>query len=202
MKGPVLLARTDFEAALEALNTPLVSLALLDLDKFKEVNDTLGHAAGDEVLRSLERTLLGSVPQDALVGRISGDEYAVAFPGLSAENALILMEEVREHFSGHEISAQVPRKIGLSVGIAAKPPHAVSMIALMRAADDALYRAKREGRGTVAMYVEDKMVLKSNYYPRAALERLNKLSSATGRTEASLLREALEGVFERYAEKL
>ena len=63
------------------------------------------------------------------------------------------------------------------------------------AANEALARGKREGGGRVAIYVEEKMVLKSNYYSRAALDRLSKLAARTNRTEASLLREALDDLF-------
>ena len=110
--------------------------------------------------------------------------------------------EIRQHFSGRNASPEVPRKIQLSVGIAAKPPHAKSITELMRYADEALYRAKREGRSRVSIYVEDKMTLKSNFYPKAQLERLSKLSSATGRTEASLLREALETLLNTYRDEI
>jgi phosphatidylserine/phosphatidylglycerophosphate/cardiolipin synthase-like enzyme len=72
----------------------------------------------------------------------------------------------------------------------------------VRAAEEALFRAKREGGGRVAIYVEEKMVLKSNYYPRGSLDRLSKLSSATGRTEASLLREALDDLFQKHRDEL
>ncbi len=196
------LNRHDFEEAVQKLEGSPVALALIDLDHFKEINDTLGHAAGDTVLRSLERTLGGSLPDSAIVGRIGGDEYAAAIPDTTAESALILLEEIRTHFSSHNISAEIPRKIQLSVGIAAKPPHAKTVADLMRCADEAMYRAKREGRSRVAIYVEDKMTLKSNFYPKAQLERLSKLSSATGRTEASLLREALEELLVKYKDEL
>ena len=63
-------------------------------------------------------------------------------------------------------------------------------------------RAKREGRGRVAIYVDEKMTLKSNYYSRANLDRLSKLSGATSRTEASLLREALDDLFQKYRDEL
>jgi diguanylate cyclase len=72
----------------------------------------------------------------------------------------------------------------------------------MRAASEALHRAKREGRNRVAIYVEEKMTLKSNYYTKAQLERLAKLSNTTGRTEASLLREGLEELLAKYKDEL
>ena len=202
MKYLPILNRSNFETALAQLGTGQLALAQLDLDSFKDINDTLGHEAGDTVLRSLERTLSGSLPSDAVIGRLGGDEYAVALPDTTAESALILLEEIRQHFSGRNASPEVARKVQLSVGIAAKPPHAKSIPELMRCADEALYRAKREGRSRVAIYVEDKMTLKSNFYPKAQLERLSKLSNNTGRTEASLLREALEGLLNTYRDEM
>ncbi len=87
----------------------------------------------------------------------------------------------------------------MSAGIAARPPHGTTGDQLLRAADEALSQSKRAGRDKVGIYVEDKMVMKSNYYPRATLDRLGALSRATNRTEASLLREAADALLERYA---
>ena len=198
-----LLQRQAFEEALHHLPdaTP-VSVAFLDLDHFKEINDDYGMEAGDEVLRSLESVLTGSLPDGALVGRLGGDEYAAALPETPPESALILLEEVRQHFTARQPGPNVPRKVQLSVGIAGRPPHASAAADLMRAAADALYRAKHEGKGRVAIYVESKMTLKSNYYSKASLERLGKLSTALSRTEASLLREALDDLFVKYADAL
>ncbi len=198
-----LLAREDFEAAVAELPdaAPLV-LALADIDRFKELNDELGHAAGDAVLRSLERTLRGSVPSEAIVGHLSGDEYAVALPHTSPESALILLEEIRSHFASRDAAPEVQRPADVSVGIAARPQHATTLPQLLRAADEALFRAKREGKGRIAIYVEDKMTLKSSYYGKAALQRLAKLSPASGRTEASLLREALDDLLLKYGNEL
>jgi diguanylate cyclase len=198
-----LLDRAVFETAVgDVPDRAQLALALTDIDQFKELNDTFGHEAGDSVLRSFERTLTGSLPEDAVVGRISGDEYAVALPDTSAEGALILLEEIRTHFGSREASPEVPRRVQVSVGIAARPQHAKTVPDLMRAADEALFRAKREGKARVAIYVENKMVLKSNYYARASLERLAKLSAATGRTEASLLREALDDLLAKHGDQL
>lgn len=193
--------RQGFETEAGAVPEAMpLAVALADIDHFKALNDTHGSEAGDAVLRSFERTLTGSVPPDAIVGRLGGDEYAVALPRASAESALILLEEIRAHVAGQEAAPGVTTQV--SVGIAARPTHGTSVAELLRAADDALFRAKREGRGRVAIYVEDRMTLKSNYYPRASLERLSKLSAATGRTEASLLREALDDLLVRYGDEL
>ncbi len=188
-----LLTRAEFETTLQAFGGKLVSLAVTDIDHFKEINDTYGHAAGDAVLRSLEAVLLGSLPHEAAVARLGGDEYAVLLFDQPAESALIVMEEVRRHFSNRTLP-EVPHKVQISVGIACCPTHGPKE-GLERAADEALYRAKSEGRGRVAIYVEAKMTLKSNYYSKASLERLGKLSDALNRTEASLLREALDDLF-------
>ncbi|MDQ3461375.1 MAG: GGDEF domain-containing protein [Deinococcota bacterium] len=198
-----LLNRAEFDEHLAALpeNQPL-SLALIDLDHFQEVNESHGQAVGDEILRGVERILTRSLPAEAIVARIGGDEYAAALPDMPAESALILLEEVRGHFSSREASPSLPRKMTLSVGIAGRPPHAKTLEELFRAADEALYRAKSEGRGRTAIYVESKMTLKSNYYPKAGLERLAKLSNALNRTEASLLREALDSLLGKYSEEL
>lgn len=176
-----------------------VAVAQIDLDGFAIVNEEFGRKGGDRVLASWERTLSGSVPKGSVVGRTGGDEYGVALPGASAESALIVLDEVRAHFASHAV-AGVDAALNASVGIAARPPHADGIVDLWRAAGEALMRAKREGAGRVAIYVEEKMTLKSNYYSRAALDRLGKLSSATGRTEASLLREALDELLQRYRE--
>ena len=203
MAPAAMLAPLEFNERLDALsNSAPLAVALTDIDFFKEINDSLGHDAGDAVLRSLERTLTGSLPGEALVARVHGDSYAVALPDASAESALILMEEIRSHFGAREPAPEVPRRVQLSIGVAARPQHAKTVAELMRAADEALFRAKREGRARVAIYVEDKMTLKSNYYPKAQLERLAKLSVATGRTEASLLREALDDLLVKYGSEL
>ncbi|WP_216321142.1 GGDEF domain-containing protein [Deinococcus aestuarii] len=197
MPRPDILTRPAFEAAFEGLRGAPVTLAVLDLDHFKTLNDALGHTEGDRVLRSLERLLSGSLPTGSIVGRLGGDEYAALLPETVPETALILFDEVIRHFHIHR-DPHWPRTLGLSVGLAARPAHAHTYADLSRAADEALLRAKREGRGRACIYVESKMVLKSNYYPKSQLERLAKLSGALGRTEASLLREALDDLIERH----
>ncbi len=169
-----------------------VAVALTDLDRFAELNERHGREAGDRVLQVWIETLTGSLPADAIVGRLGGDEFAIALPNATAENALIQLEEIRTHLADHPVDGWA---IGATFGVAARPPHATETADLVRCANEALARGKREGGGRVAIYVEEKMVLKSNYYSRAALDRLAKLAGRTNRTEASLLREALDDLF-------
>jgi len=178
-----------------------LAVAITDLDEFAVINERLGRKAGDKVLVAWERTLTGNLPGGAVVARISGDEHAVALPGSSPESALIMLEEIRGHFASHPVEG-VDAPLDASIGIAARPPHADTVEGAVRAAAEALMRAKREGRGRVVIYVEEKMTLKSNYYPRAALDRLGKLSDATARTEASLLREALDDLLQKHRDEL
>jgi len=197
---------SDVVAALDAAADrhgvrPHLAVAVADLDHFAEVNDTHGFEAGDRVLVTFERTLAGSLPGDAVIARIGGDEYMIALPGASAESALIQLEEVRTHYAAHGVDG-VDTPVDASFGIAARPPHADDTADVVRCAAEALMRAKREGSGRSVIYVEEKMTMKSNYYSRAMLDRLSKLSGATSRTEASLLREALDDLLVKHRDKL
>lgn len=201
MPRPEIHTRQSFEEAFEQLDHAPLTLAMLDIDHFKSLNDTLGHAAGDQALREVERLLSKNLPTGRIIGRLGGDEYAAILPETSAETALVIFDEIIKHFHIHR-DPLWPKSLGLSVGLAARPAHAIQFEELLHATDEALLRAKREGRGRACIYVEAKMVLKSNYYSRSQLERLNKLSKALERTEASLLREALDGFIEKYRQVL
>jgi diguanylate cyclase len=190
----------DLDGMLHHGSAPL-ALALTDLDGFAAINDSYGRDAGDAVLVAWDRVLQANVPNGSSVVRLGGDEFVVVLPGTSAENAVVLLEELRGHFSSMSVEG-VPVALRVSVGIAANPPHGATAEELWRAAGEALMRAKRDGRDRVALHVEEKMVLKSNYYSKANLERLAKLSSATDRTEASLLREALDDLLYKHRDAL
>ena len=191
---------SELDSRLSSTSAP-VAVAMADLDDFARINTTKGHAAGDAALQAWDRALRANVPKGASIHRVGGDEFAVILPSTSAETALVLMEEIRTHFGSHPIEG-VGETMSASVGIAARPPHGATADELWRAADEALMRAKRDGRDRVAMYVEEKMTLKSNYYSRANLDRLAKLSAKSDRTEASLLREALDDLLDKYRDRL
>ena len=188
----------EFVAAVdEAVGDYAVAIGLSDLDGFAAVNQEQGREAGDQVLSAYARTLTGSLPNGAVVRRLGGDEYAMALPGMSAESALIVFDEIRQHLGAHPVDG-IGYSIAATIGVAARPPHATATGDLVRCANTALMRGKREGGDRIALYVEEKMVLKSNYYPRADLDRLARVSAATERTEASLLREALDDLFQKH----
>ncbi|BBH71326.1 hypothetical protein ACTI_80110 [Actinoplanes sp. OR16] len=125
-----------------------VSLLLLDLNGFKQVNDTVGHHAGDVLLQSVGKRLQGTVRRPDLVARLGGDEFAVLLTADPDEAASVaagerICEILREPF---EIEGQEVR-IGASIGVAVCPQHATEFGALMRSADAAMYEAKRNGGG-------------------------------------------------------
>lgn len=194
-----IVSRCDEAVEIEDLPASLpLSVVMTDLDGFGAFNDAAGRAGGDAVLASFQEALTSNLPSDARVSRIGGDEWLVVFPGLSVENTLVLMEEVRTHIESIELG-DGNHPVTLTAGVAARPPHGTTGDELIRAADEALSRTKRAGRNRVGIYVEDKMVMKSNYYSRATLDRLASLSRATNRTEASLLREAADKLLAEYA---
>lgn len=201
MARPDILDIQSFQEAFASLADAPLCLAITDLDYFSLINEQLGHSEGDRVLKAAERLLSGSLPSGSLVARLGGDEYGIILPESSAETALILFDEIIKHFQSHRES-HWPRTLSMSVGLAARPSHANEYAELMRAADEALLRAKKEGRARVCIYVENKMSLKSNYYSKSQLEQLSKLASAMDCTEASLLRKALDDFIERHRMKI
>lgn len=128
-----------------------LSLAICDLDRFKCLNDTYGHQAGDVVLRYLAQTLRRSVRAIDLVSRLGGDEFAVLMPDTDAEECAVLAERLRQAVSsggftlgGRDSNARAI-DLRLSVGVAVFPRHAERPERLLWCADMALLEAKREG---------------------------------------------------------
>ncbi len=131
----------------------VLSLLLIDLDHFKNVNDTHGHLVGDEVLRELSRLLAGAVRSVDLVARYGGEEFVVVLPETPMDGAMIFAERVREQVAEHRFVGSGGRELALtvSIGVAAFPgPEVNSVEELLACADEALYRAKADGRNRVA----------------------------------------------------
>lgn len=124
---------------------------ILDIDHFKDVNDNLGHLTGDYVLRELAHLISGRVRRDELFARYGGEEFVLVLPETSREGGVRYGEIVRAMVEEHRFvfdGAQIP--ITVSVGVGSFDPDMGRPNDLMRAADDALYRAKRAGRNRVA----------------------------------------------------
>lgn len=128
-----------------------VSLALLDLDGFKPINDELGHAAGDETLREVGQILLDHSRGINLICRYGGDEFAVLLVETSKAGARLYADRIREVLSGHAFAHG--RRVTASFGVVSAPEDvAPSGDELIRVADEALYAAKRAGKNRVAEY--------------------------------------------------
>ena len=158
-----------------------VALLYLDMDRFKEVNDTFGHGAGDRVLEVLAERLGRALPQGTIVGRLAGDEFALFIEGLPADAdnrgpvahlARSLLTEVSRAFQLHQQEVFLTA----SLGIAFCPRDAENVIDLIRNADAAMYYSKQNGGNTFAFYspemnaaAVERLMLKSKL--RRALER-------------------------------
>jgi len=148
-----LLFRERLEDALElAAQGVHFQVLCLDLDHFKDVNDALGHPVGDKLLQQVSARLLQEIGLNDTVARLGGDEFAVIQIGAELRESSELAQRLIATLSApYEIDGQ-HIIIGCSVGIALAPQDATDPVALLKAADLALYRAKTDGRGTYQFY--------------------------------------------------
>jgi diguanylate cyclase (GGDEF)-like protein/hemerythrin-like metal-binding protein len=132
-----------------------LALLFIDLDKFKPINDILGHATGDWLLQAVAKRLQQCLRTTDTAGRLGGDEFIALLPGLiEVDDALAIAEKIRhalaqEFFTEQGLSLQ----ISCSVGVAIFPDHGQTEIALLRLGDEAMYRAKESGRNAVVLCV-------------------------------------------------
>lgn len=137
-----------FDLASRQLGTPAKArtsgaLILADLDHFKAINDTFGHAAGDEVLRAFADACTSTVRSTDLVGRYGGEEFVLLLPGAHGQAAEAVTEEISRRLAAATEALPVPTS---SYGISTYDGQAVTLDGLLLAADEALYRAKAQGR--------------------------------------------------------
>jgi diguanylate cyclase (GGDEF)-like protein len=129
-----------------------LAMVLFDVDHFKHYNDAHGHLAGDILLRMLAQFVHDNLRATDTVGRFGGEEFLIALPGTSLEEAFLVAEKLRVLVAAHDFPGRERQPIGtlsLSGGVAAFPEHGAGTPALLRAADQALYTAKRAGRNRV-----------------------------------------------------
>ncbi|NNJ92637.1 MAG: EAL domain-containing protein [Gammaproteobacteria bacterium] len=132
----------------------MVAVFMLDLNRFKEVNDTLGHPVGDQVLIEVSKRIPTVLRETDTVGRLGGDEFVIVLPETTRQDAMLVADKVMEQFGlgfeidGHQLS------IGTSIGISLYPEHSETPDTLIQRADVALYVAKRGTNNHIALYNE------------------------------------------------
>jgi diguanylate cyclase (GGDEF)-like protein len=152
------------------------ALLCLDLDGFKEINDDLGHAAGDLLLKEVGRRLLANLRKGDTAARLGGDEFAILLHSASASEAVATAHRVTVALNGkYELDQYGEANVGVSIGIACAPAHANEPEALLSHADKALYAAKSAGLGIPRLYDDH---LKSETAPsRSPLGKKRRESS-------------------------
>lgn len=130
------------------------SFLMADIDHFKDFNDKYGHQAGDQLLRTVARTLVNTCRKTDRVYRYGGEEFSILLPETELEPAMTVAEKIRERVARETGKAGnlVPEGATISIGVASFPEDATNMRSLISCADTALYRAKSRGRNRVVAY--------------------------------------------------
>ncbi len=178
------------EVAAARENAGSVSVAVLDIDLFGQMNAQQGHAAADLALAGLARGLYEALAEGAgRVYRIGGDGLGAILPGVDKEQAFLTLEAFRTALSAGPT---------VSVGVASFPDDAAKGAEVFIKACEALYRAKVTGRNKVCLAREEKMVTKTSHYMQGQLLGLRRLAEREGIGEAVLLREALNDLLRKH----
>jgi two-component system cell cycle response regulator len=140
-------------------NTP-VSLLMVDVDDFKEYNDTYGHLVGDEILKALGRSIKDNIREIDMAARYGGEEFAIVSPNTDKVGAIVFGERIRKRLFDYSFLPDIiqsGKKLSVSIGISVFPLEADSGDELIRKADIQLYRAKREGKNRVCYEYKTKI---------------------------------------------
>jgi diguanylate cyclase (GGDEF)-like protein len=158
-----------------------LALLMMDLDRFKEINDTLGHQAGDEVLQEISARIRAAVRESDTVARLGGDEFAMLLPSVTGTaDAVDTARRIRKRLeSSIPVNGQ-PLDVGGTIGIVVYPDHGDDAHTLLRRADVAMYVAKRSGH-PIAVYSSDQ-----DYHSQERLVMASRLRQAIDRNELEL----------------
>ncbi|MCX7773841.1 MAG: GGDEF domain-containing protein, partial [Clostridia bacterium] len=147
----------NLENTIERAPQAVFSLLMFDIDKFKTINDTMGHQVGDRCIKNIAALAQGSFRNEDILARYGGDEFIILLPSTPPVKAFIIADRFRQ-----TIEKQANPKITISVGVSSYPADGQTPAALIEAADKALYASKQKGRNQVTLYsslvsaVEDK----------------------------------------------
>ncbi|MFW6067752.1 MAG: GGDEF domain-containing protein [Myxococcota bacterium] len=126
-----------------------LSLMMFDIDRFKQINDTLGHLAGDYILKEMAQAVRARLRPDDVVARYGGEEFAVVLPETATSDAMDIAERIRQLIDGHPFEFEHERiHVTVSAGVA-ELQEGMDVMQLVKAADERLYEAKRNGRNRV-----------------------------------------------------
>jgi len=128
-----------------------LAVFIMDLNNFKEVNDTLGHPEGDRLLINVAKRLLKAIRESDTVGRLGGDEFAMVLPDISEQDAIKVANKILEELLPSFALDDHTIKVGASIGIAMYPEHGIDHTSLVRLADVAMYEAKKD-KSDVCVY--------------------------------------------------
>ncbi|MEO5340673.1 MAG: diguanylate cyclase [Magnetococcus sp. MYC-9] len=149
-------ARLRESLAMASRSSGEVAVMFLDLDRFKQVNDTMGHKAGDELLKEATRRMLSCVRQYDLIARLGGDEFTIILPQLAQVDYVeFVARRILEELARPFLLTAGEANISGSIGIALYPRHAQELEVLLKQADAAMYEAKQAGRNAFRFFGED-----------------------------------------------
>lgn len=144
------LERLDEEIKRSTRSQSPLSIAMLDIDHFKQINDTHGHLVGDMVLKEVVTRIFHSVSSYDLIGRYGGDEFILLFPNTKLADATLTCSHIQKSFTQNPIvSADLKLFVTVSIGVTSQNNVSDLADTLIHHADDALYKAKRQGRNQV-----------------------------------------------------
>ena len=130
----------------------IFSFLLLDVDFFKNINDTYGHNCGDYVLQEMTKNIESNIPQDGIFGRVGGEEFAIVLPMLNKSEAFLIAERIRSSIEELEVVYEEAHiSLTVSIGIAQYEPRHTHLKEIYKEADDNLYSAKESGRNCIVI---------------------------------------------------
>jgi diguanylate cyclase (GGDEF)-like protein len=148
------IAEKEFREAVR-YKRPL-SVVMFDLDYFKKINDTFGHARGDEILRAVVHRCVENVRQADTIGRYGGEEFVIILPETGPDQGFALIERLRQNLASSPVDTDsTPALVTASFGIASLKPGVRDLLSLLNRADIALYHAKQSGRNRCVLWSDD-----------------------------------------------
>ncbi|MEL0584551.1 MAG: EAL domain-containing protein [Candidatus Thiodiazotropha sp. (ex. Lucinoma kazani)] len=153
----LLMSQLDYGLKAAGRNHEMMALLVLDLDRFKDINDSYGHLIGDQLLQLVAQRLSKRLRESDLVTRLGGDEFAILMQGLvnSGDAAILASEVIQALNEPWQLPEGLELQVGTSIGISLYPDHGDSAEILLQHADTALYKAKNEGRGRFCYFSEE-----------------------------------------------